>query len=296
MNFKYQIIPLEVNNVAAGLAPLFYVPKVPVFPDKQYNNIHSYCFYIPDYKAPLGFINSAFSQMNFAEIREFKISDYEIVGERTPLKALAWGNSIKLNNRFTEINIPNNFNKINIIINIIDAVRIFGNPETIYLVLKLNNVLSEKDYFKNYHRIETNVFKITNSPLTKIQKFNYRPRIGSKKLKGLAFNFLENSLYKDFDFFSNYVPYTGLPVNVSNASVGKISFQLNSLKSNPVVANCFDVSIQDIVRKADFLQLDEPIEPNCNIDGYFKISQNVLGTVPNFNLYITNKYATNLTK
>lgn len=283
MNHKYQIIKLTRTEYSPAVSPIVSGPAVYSIPDntfpiKDFNNIQAFRFYSPNN------VQMDSSKINLIEINEFKISDYEIVGERTPYSLFSVGTSIKQSERFTEVNIPNNLQQIKCTM---FAKR--GAVSDIYLILKLNNV-KPNEHFKGYYRYETKVFELINSPAEKIKKFSFRPKTGAVALKGISVNFINHNA----SFFTGHpatsVPYTGIPV-VPAGPVGKLSLQLNNLKSNPVLINCKDYTFENVVRKVQFLELDEPILGSADMEGYFLNSPYLSPGLPSFTMYLTHKYS-----
>lgn len=288
--FKYQTIKLKRieyfpggGNIVSG--PYFYTIPDDTFPIKDFNNIHSFRFYIPSVPG-----DSYMTKSNLIEIDTFKISDYEIVGSRTPLKLFSVGTSIKFNDRFTEVNIPNNLQQIKCFLNATT-----GSSNDIYLILRLNNVKPE-EHFKNYHRYETQVFDLINSPDERIKKFSFRPKVGAKRIKGVSVAFSDpNHVYmrivQMFPTLYEFYPYTGIPMATPGSPVGKLSLNFNNKKSLPVLVNCKDYYIENVSRRIEFLELDEPILKSSDIDGYFINSPEISPSLPNFTMYLTHKYS-----
>lgn len=286
--FKYQTIKLTrteyFNAPPPGVSgPYFYTVPADVFPDRNFNNIHSFAFY-----SPYPDDNQA-SKINMIEINQFKISDYEVLGERTPLKLFMTGTSVKMNDRFTEVNLPNNFQQL-----ICNLVAKTGSVNDIYLVLRMNNV-QPSEHFKNYFRYETKVFTLNNTPGELIKKFSFRPKTGAKTLKGVGVSFIrDQARFWIYDSINNVYLYTGYsPVNqYANSPVGTLSLQLNNLKSNPIVMDCHDYKIEAINRKVELIELNEPLLKGGDVEGYFRIRQGAIPVrVVNFSMYLTFKYS-----
>ncbi len=290
--YKYQIIKLKLAqyNVPGVLisptGPSLYTIPENTLPFKDYNNIAAFRFYSPRSADPMGTL------INLIEISDFRISGYEVVGERTPFKIFAVGNSIKHEDRYTEVNIPNNLQQVKCTLS-----AKHGAPNDIYLILRLNNV-KEDQHFKNYHRYETKVFELINNPPDEVKKFTFRPKAGVSILKGVSVNFINHS----HQFWSGspgfggggggftYYPYPGIPVTPPGP-VGKVSLQLNNLKSNPILINCKDYVFAGVERKIEFLELNEPLLTSSDIDGYFINSPQLSISLANLTMYLTHKYS-----
>lgn len=288
-NLKYQIIKLtRIAYYDAGLpvvsGPYFYQIDPKTFVEKNFNNIHSFMFWVPGSSDPLA------SRINLVEINSFKISDYEIVGERAPLKMFSVGTSIEHEERYTEINIPNSLKQLNCVL-----TATTGATNDIYLILRLNNV-KEDQHFKNYFRYETQVIELENSPLERIKKFSFRPKAGAKKLVGLHASFINPNhvffqLPGGIGGSPTYTAYSGVPLLTTNSHVGRLSLQLNNKSSLPFLMDLKDYTFEGVTRKVYFADLDEPILKSSVVDGYFQLSEQVSNSVPNFTMYLTLKYA-----
>lgn len=296
--YKYQIIKLKGKQLpytALGAYPVYYEPELPTVPDKQYKTIESFMFYTPLPTATQAANHDYYlNLMNDCLIQRFKIGNYEISGDKTPIRCFAWGKASPIDERFTKINVPNNLQKIDCLLSVF---KVNPNPfyDELYLILRLTN---NEANFDGYHRYETVVFDKILIDQDPIFRFKFKPSINVKRLKGICtcFTELDNAPSLSYPLYNGISLNANTQLNAPGTNdnlVGKLSLQINSMKSLPVLIPVRETLIENSNRKVQFCELNELIETGSNINGYFIFNKSATFSSNYFSIYLTLKYDTN---